>query len=269
LPETKGAQTLTTLVQFNEIEKGIGLITLNRPEAANAMSLQLLKELNETLVAISKNREIRVVLITGSGEKAFCAGADLKERKTMNEQQVRETVKLIGSTVNQVEALPQPVIAVMNGVAFGGGLELALACDLRIASSEAKMGLTEVSLGIIPGAGGTQRLPRIIGVGKAKELIYTARRISANEALEIGLINSVYDKEILLEKATELALEIAKNAPLSLIQAKVAINKGIEVDLTTGLKIEELAYNELLHTEDRLEGLVAFQEKRQPQYQGR
>jgi len=245
------------------------LITLNRPEAANAMSLQLLKELNETLVAISKNREIRVVLITGSGEKAFCAGADLKERKTMNEQQVRETVKLIGSTVNQVEALPQPVIAVMNGVAFGGGLELALACDLRIASSEAKMGLTEVSLGIIPGAGGTQRLPRIIGVGKAKELIYTARRISANEALEIGLINSVYDKEILLEKATELALEIAKNAPLSLIQAKVAINKGIEVDLTTGLKIEELAYNELLHTEDRLEGLVAFQEKRQPQYQGR
>jgi len=260
---------LTTLVQFNEIEKGIGLITLNRPEAANAMSLQLLKELNETLVAISKNREIRVVLITGSGEKAFCAGADLKERKTMNEQQVRETVKLIGSTVNQVEALPQPVIAVMNGVAFGGGLELALACDLRIASSEAKMGLTEVSLGIIPGAGGTQRLPRIIGVGKAKELIYTARRISANEALEIGLINSVYDKEILLEKATELALEIAKNAPLSLIQAKVAINKGIEVDLTTGLKIVELAYNELLHTEDRLEGLVAFQEKRQPQYQGR
>jgi len=260
---------LTTLVQFNEIEKGIGLITLNRPEAANAMSLQLLKELNETLVAISKNREIRVVLITGSGEKAFCAGADLKERKTMNEQQVRETVKLIGSTVNQVEALPQPVIAVMNGVAFGGGLELALACDLRIASSEAKMGLTEVSLGIIPGAGGTQRLPRIIGVGKAKELIYTARRISANEALEIGLINSVYDKEILLEKATELALEIAKNAPLSLIQAKVAINKGIEVDLTTGLKIEELAYNELLHTKDRLEGLVAFQEKRQPQYQGR
>lgn len=260
---------MTTLVQFNEIEKGIGLITLNRPEAANAMSLQLLKELNETLVAISKNREIRVVLITGSGEKAFCAGADLKERKTMNEQQVRETVKLIGNTVNQVEALPQPVIAVMNGVAFGGGLELALACDLRIASSEAKMGLTEVSLGIIPGAGGTQRLPRIIGVGKAKELIYTARRISANEALEIGLINSVYDKEILLEKATELALEIAKNAPLSLIQAKVAINKGIEVDLTTGLKIEELAYNELLHTEDRLEGLVAFQEKRQPQYQGR
>lgn len=265
----KGAQTVTTLVQFKEIEKGIGFIKLNRPEAANALSLQLLKELKECLSAISKNRKIRVVLLTGSGEKAFCAGADLKERKTMNEEQARETVKLIGSTVNQVEALPQPVIAVMNGAAFGGGLELALACDLRIASKDAKMGLTEVSLGIIPGAGGTQRLPRIIGIAKAKELIYTARRISAAEALEINLVNAVFDKEVLLEKAVELALEISKNAPLSLIQAKVAINRGIETDLATGLKIEELAYNELLHTEDRLEGLAAFQEKRQPQYQGK
>lgn len=131
------------------------------------------------------------------------------------------------------------------------------------------MGLTEVSLGIIPGAGGTQRLPRIIGIAKAKELIYTARRISAAEALEINLVNAVFDKEVLLEKAVELALEISKNAPLSLIQAKVAINRGIETDLATGLKIEELAYNELLHTEDRLEGLAAFQEKRQPQYQGK
>lgn len=260
---------MTTLVQFKEIEKGIGLITLNRPEAANALSLQLLKELNEILESVGKNRAIRVVLITGSGEKAFCAGADLKERKTMNEQEVRETVRLIGSTVNHVETLPQPVIAVINGVAFGGGLELALACDFRIAATNAKMGLTEVSLGIIPGAGGTQRLPRLIGIGKAKELIYTAKRISAREAYEMNLINAVYDKEILLEKATELALEIAKNAPLSLVQAKIAINKGVEVDLTTGLKIEELAYNELLHTEDRMEGLIAFQEKRQPQYQGR
>ncbi|MFC5560318.1 enoyl-CoA hydratase [Ureibacillus thermophilus] len=260
---------MTTLVQFNEIEKGIGLITLNRAEAANALSLQLLKELNEMLQSVGKNRAIRVVLIMGSGEKSFCAGADLKERKNMNEQEVRETVRLIGSTVNQVEALPQPVIAVINGVAFGGGLELALACDFRIAATNAKMGLTEVSLGIIPGAGGTQRLPRLIGIGKAKELIYTAKRISAAEALDINLINAMYEKEILLEKAVEFAREIAKNAPLSLIQAKIAINKGVEVDLTTGLKIEELAYNELLHTEDRMEGLIAFQEKRQPQYQGR
>lgn len=265
----KGALTLTTLIQFEECHQGIGIITLNRPDAANAMSIQLLNELNACLQNIARNRDIRVVLITGSGDKAFCAGADLKERKGMNEQQVRETVRLIGSTINQVEALPQPVIAVMNGVAFGGGLELALACDIRLVSKNAKMGLTEVSLGIIPGAGGTQRLPRIIGLGKAKELIYTARRISAEEALEMNLVNAVYDSESLLEKALELASEIVKNAPLSLIQAKIAINKGTEVDLTTGLKIEELAYNELLNTEDRLEGLKAFQEKRQPQYVGR
>lgn len=259
---------MTALVQFEQLENGIGLITLNRPEAANAMSIQLLTELSDCLHSVSRNRDIRVCLITGSGDKAFCAGADLKERKGMNEQQVRETVRLIGHTVQQVEALPQPVIAVLNGVAFGGGLELALACDLRIASRHVKMGLTEVSLGIIPGAGGTQRLPRLIGLGKAKELIYTAKRITADEALEINLVNQVVD-ENLLDHAKELALEIAKNAPLSLIQAKVAINKGIEVDLMTGLKIEELAYNELLNTEDRLEGLKAFQEKRQPVYIGK
>ncbi|MFL0504223.1 enoyl-CoA hydratase [Ureibacillus sp. 179-F W5.1 NHS] len=258
-----------TLVQFKTIEHGIGIITLNRKEAANAMSVQLLTELQETLHEIHYNPQIRVVLLTGDGEKAFCAGADLKERKGMNEHQVKEVVSSIGSTVNQVEALPQPVIAVLNGVAFGGGLELALACDLRIAASHVKMGLTETSLGIIPGAGGTQRLPRLIGIGKAKELIYTARRIDAKEAYEIGLVEHVVEHEQLMDKAIHLALEMGKNAPLSLIQAKTAINKGLEVDLMTGLQIESLAYDRLLHTEDRLEGLLAFQEKRQPQYSGK
>ncbi|RND00914.1 enoyl-CoA hydratase [Lysinibacillus halotolerans] len=258
-----------TLVQLKTIEHGIGIVTLNRKEAANAMSVQLLTELQETLHEIHYNPQIRVVLLTGDGEKAFCAGADLKERKGMNEQQVKEVVSLIGSTVNQVEALPQPVIAVLNGVAFGGGLELALACDLRIAASHVKMGLTETSLGIIPGAGGTQRLPRLIGIGKAKELIYTARRIDAKEAYEIGLVEHVVEHEQLMDKAIQLALEMGKNAPLSLIQAKTAINKGLEVDLMTGLQIESLAYDRLLHTEDRLEGLLAFQEKRQPKYTGK
>lgn len=257
------------LVQLKTIEHGIGIVTLNRKEAANAMSVQLLTELQETLHEIHYNPQIRVVLLTGDGEKAFCAGADLKERKGMNEQQVKEVVSLIGSTVNQVEALPQPVIAVLNGVAFGGGLELALACDLRIAASHVKMGLTETSLGIIPGAGGTQRLPRLIGIGKAKELIYTARRIDAKEAYEIGLVEHVVEHEQLMDKAIQLALEMGKNAPLSLIQAKTAINKGLEVDLMTGLQIESLAYDRLLHTEDRLEGLLAFQEKRQPKYTGK
>ncbi|MGY4793842.1 enoyl-CoA hydratase [Lysinibacillus fusiformis] len=260
---------MTQLVRFELLEGSIGLITLSRPEAANAMSVQLLHELSDTLDQINGDPAVRVVLLTGAGEKAFCAGADLKERKGMSDRQVKQIVQLIGATVAKVETLAQPVIAVLNGVAFGGGLELALACDLRIAATNVKLGLTETSLGIIPGAGGTQRLPRLIGLGKAKELIYTARRLNAEEAKHYGIIEYVYEGHEVLEKAQQLALEMAKNAPLSLVQAKVAINQGVEVDLATGLKIESLAYSALIPTEDRLEGLLAFQEKRAPQYSGK
>lgn len=260
---------MTQLVRFELLEGSIGLITLSRPEAANAMSVQLLHELSDTLDQINGDPAVRVVLLTGAGEKAFCAGADLKERKGMSDRQVKQIVQLIGATVAKVETLAQPVIAVLNGVAFGGGLELALACDLRIAATHVKLGLTETSLGIIPGAGGTQRLPRLIGLGKAKELIYTARRFSAKEAEKYGIIEYVYEGHEVLDKAQQLALEMAKNAPLSLVQAKVAINQGVEVDLATGLKIESLAYSALIPTEDRLEGLLAFQEKRAPQYSGK
>ncbi|MED4553803.1 enoyl-CoA hydratase [Lysinibacillus capsici] len=260
---------MTQLVRFELLEGSIGLITLSRPEAANAMSVQLLHELSDTLDQINGDPAVRVVLLTGAGEKAFCAGADLKERKGMSDRQVKQIVQLIGTTVAKVETLAQPVIAVLNGVAFGGGLELALACDLRIAATHVKLGLTETSLGIIPGAGGTQRLPRLIGLGKAKELIYTARRLSAKEAEKYGIIEYVYEGHEVLDKAQQLALEMAKNAPLSLVQAKVAINQGVEVDLATGLKIESLAYSALIPTEDRLEGLLAFQEKRAPQYSGK
>ncbi|WP_320940644.1 enoyl-CoA hydratase [Lysinibacillus capsici] len=260
---------MTQLVRFELLEDSIGLITLSRPEAANAMSVQLLHELSDTLDQINGDPAVRVVLLTGAGEKAFCAGADLKERKGMSDQQVKKIVQLIGATVAKVETLAQPVIAVLNGVAFGGGLELALACDLRIAATHVKLGLTETSLGIIPGAGGTQRLPRLIGLGKAKELIYTARRLNAEEAENYGIIEYVYEGHEVLDKAKQLALEMAKNAPLSLVQAKVAINQGVEVDLATGLKIESLAYSALIPTEDRLEGLLAFQEKRAPQYSGK
>lgn len=259
---------MTQLVQCERLAEGIGLITLSRPEAANAMSVQLLTELGATLDKINSDPAIRVVLLTGAGEKAFCAGADLKERQGMPDRQVKQIVQLIGTTVAKVEALAQPVIAVLNGVAFGGGLELALACDLRIAATHSRVGLTETSLGIIPGAGGTQRLPRLIGIGKAKELIYTARRLNAEQAKGYGIVEYVYESHELREKALQLALEMAKNAPLSLMQAKIAINQGIEVDLTTGLKIESLAYSALIPTEDRLEGLRAFQEKRAPQYSG-
>ncbi|WP_036117481.1 enoyl-CoA hydratase [Lysinibacillus sphaericus] len=260
---------MTQLVRLELLEGSIGLITLTRPEAANAMSVQLLRELSDMLDQINGDPAVCVVLLTGAGEKAFCAGADLKERKGMADRQVKQIVQLIGATVAKVETLAQPVIAVLNGVAFGGGLELALACDLRIAATHAKLGLTETSLGIIPGAGGTQRLPRLIGLGKAKELIYTARRLSAAEAKDYGIVEYVYEEHEVMEKAQQLALEMAKNAPLSLVQAKVAINQGVEVDLATGLKIESLAYSALIPTEDRLEGLLAFQEKRAPQYSGK
>ena len=229
----------------------------------------MLHEINETLEAIHYNRSIRAVIVTGDGDKAFCAGADLKERKGMNEEETRKTIALIGRTVNHFEAIAQPVIAAINGVAFGGGLELALACDIRMASSTAKLGLTETALGIIPGAGGTQRLPRLIGIGKAKELIYTARRLSAEEAYRYGIIEYIVEPQDLLKQAKELALEIGKNAPLSLVQAKTAINQGMQTDISTGLQIESLAYSRLLHTEDRLEGLKAFQEKRSPVYRGK
>ncbi|MGG0656624.1 enoyl-CoA hydratase [Rummeliibacillus pycnus] len=252
-----------------EIDQGIANLTLSRAEAANALSVQMLRELKETLEIIQYHQEVRVVIVTGQGEKAFCAGADLKERNGMNEIEVRKTVAMIGQTVNMFESLAQPVIAAINGVAFGGGLELALACDIRIASSQAKLGLTEASLGIIPGAGGTQRLPRLIGLGKAKELIYTARRLSAEEAKDYGIVEHVVAPEELVLKAKELASEMAKNAPLSLVQAKKAMNQGMQTDIATALQIETLAYSRLLQTEDRLEGLNAFKEKRTPVYLGK
>ncbi|MBM7650105.1 enoyl-CoA hydratase/carnithine racemase [Bacillus ectoiniformans] len=250
-------------------EDGIAVIKLNRSNAANALSRQMLYDLHEALNEIKFDTSIRAVIITGEGEKAFCAGADLKERKGMEDAEVKRIVSLIGSTINEVEALPQPVIAAINGAAFGGGLELALACDIRIASKEAKLGLTETSLAIIPGAGGTQRLPRLIGLGKAKELIFTAQRLTGEQAEDIGLVEYAVQGAELMEWALNLAKQMVKNAPLALIQAKTAINKGMQTDLATGLKIEELAYSALIPTEDRMEGLRAFGEKRPPVYQGK
>lgn len=257
-----------TLVQL-EIKDRLAIITLNRPEAANAMSRAMLQAYIEVLEQVAHARSIRVVLLTGAGEKVFCAGADLKERQQMDEVMTKKTIALIGEAITKTEQLPQPVIAMMNGMALGGGLELALACDIRVAATTAKLGLTETSLGIIPGAGGTQRLPRLIGTGRAKELIYTARRITAEEAVQLGLVEHIYIQELLREETEKLALEIAENAPLALIQAKRAIQQGMQTDLKTGIDIERLAYERLLQTEDRLEGLAAFKEKRAPQYEGK
>jgi enoyl-CoA hydratase/carnithine racemase len=249
-------------------ENGIMVITLNRPNAANALSVKVLEKLKNVIESCKFDPSIRCLVITGAGEKAFCAGADLKERAGMDPQMVRKTVSLIRECINNLETLPQPVIAAVNGAAFGGGTELALACDIRVASEKAKFGLTETSLGIIPGAGGTQRLPRLVGKGRAKELIFTARRIDAEEAKEIGLVEFVESPESLLDKALEIAGQIVQNAPIAVRQAKFAIEKGFDVDITTGLAIEQNAYEVTIPTKDRLEGLQAFKEKRKPVYKG-
>ncbi|WP_047985235.1 enoyl-CoA hydratase [Ornithinibacillus californiensis] len=258
-----------SLVDFKIIDGNVALVTLNRPEAANAMSIALLDDLNSTVQEINSNKQINCVIITGQGDKAFCAGADLKERRGMNDDQVVDAVRYIGKTVRAVESIKVPVIAAINGVAFGGGLELALGCDIRIAADIAKMGLTETSLAIIPGAGGTQRLPRLIGIGRAKQLIFSAKAVSAVDAFSIGLVEETIPKEELLNYVIDVAKSIAKNGPIALRQAKTAINQGMQSDLSTGLEIEHLCYKETIKTNDRLEGLEAFREKRTPVYQGK
>ncbi|AGE63666.1 enoyl-CoA hydratase [Bacillus subtilis] len=255
-------------ILFTVKNEHIALITLNRPQAANALSAEMLRNLQMILQEIEFNSNIRCVILTGTGEKAFCAGADLKERIKLKEDQVLESVSLIQRTTALLDALPQPVIAAINGSALGGGLELALACDLRIAAESAVLGLPETGLAIIPGAGGTQRLPRLIGRGKAKELIYTGRRVTAHEAKEIGLVEHVTAPCDLMPKAEELAAAISANGPVAVRQAKFAINKGLETDLATGLAIEHKAYEQTIPTKDRREGLQAFQEKRRAVYKG-
>ncbi len=244
------------------------LLTLNRPEVMNALCYDMLLEIQQALNSVWFDKNTRVIILTGSGEKAFCAGADLKEREKMTEDEVRNFIRTIRDTFTMFEDIPKPVIAAINGYAFGGGLEMVLACDIRIASENAVMGLTETSLAIIPGAGGTQRLPRIVGRAWAKELIFTARRITADEALKIGLVTHVVPREKLLDKAFEIAEEIAANGPIAVTQAKFAINRGVEVDIKTGLEIESKAYEVLIPTKDRVEALKAFKEKRKPQFKG-
>lgn len=256
------------VVKYDLIDKKIALITLNRPDVSNAMSLSLLDSLNSVIENVIKDDSIRCVVLTGAGMRAFCAGADLKERKGLSEQAVLETVQYISDTITKVESINVPVIALINGAAIGGGLELALACDIRLAYHHATFGLTETSLAIIPGAGGTQRLPRLIGIGQAKRMIYSSEVITAEQALNIQLIEAMVDKDQQI-KEIPLIKAISQNGPLALKQAKRAINNGIKTDLNTGLEIEQLCYNSIINSEDRIEGLNAFQEKRKPEYRGK
>ena len=247
---------------------GVATLTLNRPEVMNSFNFKLLRALRDQIEGFRFRRDIRVIIITGGGDKAFCAGADLKERATLSPDQVREFIYTIRNLFTSIEQLNKAVIAAVNGVALGGGTELALAADIRIASLNATMGLTETRLAIIPGAGGTQRLPRLVGRGKAKELIFTGQRIGAEEALSIGLVNKICAQTELLEECHKMAAMICETGPVAIEQAKYAINYGIETDLHTGLAIESNAYWVTIPTKDRLEGLAAFKEKRKPIFKG-
>ena len=256
-------------ILLTEEKEQVALLTLNRPEVMNALNFSLLYALKEQIEALRIRSDIRVIIITGAGDKAFCAGADLKERATLNPAQVKEFILTIKNLFSSIEYVNKPVIAAINGIALGGGTELALASDIRIAASNASLCLTETRLAIIPGAGGTQRLPRLVGRGKAKELIFTGRRVMAEEALQINLVNHTCESALLIEECQKMAAMICETGPIAIEQAKYAINYGLETDLQTGLAIESNAYWVTIPTEDRLEALAAFGEKRKPVFKGK
>lgn len=251
-----------------EIKEGIGTITLNRPEVLNALNSQVFGELAEAAAALGENDEVRVVLLTG-GPKVFAAGADIKQMVETTAVEMALTDKPSHRALQTIENLPKPVIAVIAGYALGGGLELALTADIRIAADNAQLGLPEIKLGIIPGAGGTQRLPRLIGAGRAKELIFSGDFISAEEAWRIGLVNKVVPVENLFEEAEKLAKKLAGRGAVALRMAKSAVNEGLRMDLEAGIRYEHQCFSLLFATEDQKEGMRAFIEKRKPQFKGK
>jgi enoyl-CoA hydratase/carnithine racemase len=246
---------------------GVELWTIDGEARRNAISRAMLAELEANVARAAK--ALRVVVLTGAGDKSFCAGADLKERAGMSDAEVRAFLDGLRRTFRAVETSDAVYIAAVNGTAFGGGTELSLACDLRLAAPGAELGLTEVKLGIIPGGGGTQRLARLIGPGRARDLILTGRRVGAAEALGLGLVNRISAEGKLIDEALELAGQIAANAPIAVAAAKRAIGEGLALPMDDALKLELYHYEKVLGTEDRLEGLRAFAEKRAPVFKGR
>jgi len=256
--------------RFEEIEvteeEGIATVMLNRPERYNALGARIVSELGEALEQIEMSGEVRAMILTGAGEKAFCSGVDLKERSGMDADEKWAHNRALGAFAERLARLQAPTIAAINGLAFGGGLEITLACDFRIAVEGARFALPEVGLGIVPGAGGTQRLPRLIGPTRAKELILTGRRIDAGAALEMGLVSKVVSAGSLMEEARTLTGEIAANSPLALAYAKAAVDMASETTIEQGLRYETAAIRATLASEDYATGLAAFAEKRTPEF---
>jgi len=243
-----------------EISDNIAVITIDRPEALNALNLDVLGELESAVCRAESDENVYVLIITGAG-RAFVAGADIAQMKDLTAEEGRAFGEFGNKVFSKIESLTKPVIAAINGFALGGGCELAMACDIRLAGEKAKLGQPEVGLGITPGFGGTQRLPRIVGLSKAKELIFTARTISAEEALRIGLVSQVVPGEELMGTAMELAASIAKNAQIAVRQSKAAISKGMQCDIVTGLAFEAQAFGLCFSTEDQKDAMNAFVNK--------
>ncbi len=251
-----------------ERDAGVAVLTVNRPKALNAMNQATLRELKAAIEELDADPGVQVVVVTGSGEKAFVAGADISEMASFGPQQAEEHARRGQAVVAAFERCRKPVLAAINGYALGGGLELALACDIRIASDNAQMGLPEVSLATIPGFGGTQRLSRVAGLGMALELVMTGRRVKADEALRIGLVNRVVPQAELLAAAKQTARDILANGPYAVRLAKEVIRRGAETDLEHGLDIEQKAFGLTFATHDQKEGMRAFLEKRKPSWKG-
>lgn len=242
-------------------EGHVATITINRPKALNALSTQVLTELNEALDEVNANKDVYALIITGAGEKSFVAGADIAEMKEKNVDEAAAYGKFGNEVFRKIETFRCPVIAAINGFALGGGCELAMSCDIRLAAETAVFGQPEVGLGITPGFGGTQRLARLVGAGIAKEMIYGARNIKADRAYAIGLVNAIYPVEELMAAANKMANGIAKNAPIAVANAKKAINNGLQTDIESGLAIEVSEFADCFNSEDQTYGMTCFLEK--------
>ncbi len=257
-------------IRVDDRGNGLLLVMLNRPQSANAMNTQMGRDLLALFDAINADPLAhRCIVVTGAGDKAFCAGGDLKERQGMSDEAWQAQHLLFERMIRAVIACPVPVIGAINGAAYAGGCEIALCCDFLYAAETARFALTEVTLGIMPGAGGTQNLPRAVGERRAKEIILTGRPFSAGEAYDWGMVNRLCTPQRLLEETIETARRIADNAPISVRQAKHAIHYGLQMDLASGMMLEIEAYNRMVPTEDRREGIASFNEKRKPVFKGR